>query len=330
MKRVNNLFDQIVSIENLNSADIKARIGKNRSYGVNKHDKKKVENILNLHNLLKSGTFKTSKYHVFSIKTSNGKDREIYQLPYYPDRIVHHAIMNVMEPVWTNIFTKDTHSCIKGRGIHGAFRSIKNSMVDIDNTKYCLKLDVKKFYPTINHSILKSIIRKKIKDTRVLSMLDEIIDSAPGVPIGNYLSQFFANLYLAYFDHWIKEVLKVKHYCRYADDIVILSGNKAELHQYLIQIKDYLIDVLKLTIKENYQIFPVEKRGIDFVGYVFYHDRILLRKSIKQSFARKVSKLKKRKYPGEHLKKQICSYLGWVKHCNAINLTNKLLNESTV
>lgn len=113
-------------------------------------------------------------------------------------------------------------------------------------------MDIKKFYPSVNHDILKAIIRKKIKDDDLLWLLDEIIDSADGVPIGNYLSQFFANLYMAYFDHWVKEELKVKYYYRYADDIVLLSDSKDQLRNWLLAIKVYLTNMLKLKLKDNY------------------------------------------------------------------------------
>ena len=132
---------------------------------------------------------------------------------------------------------------------------------------YCLKLDVRKFYPSINHYVLKKMLRRKFKDADLLWLLDEIIDSAPGLPIGNYLSQYFANFYLAYFDHWIKEEKRVKYYFRYADDMVILSDDKSYLHDLLKEIGKYFNEELKLEIKSNYQIFPVDSRSIDFVGY---------------------------------------------------------------
>lgn len=113
-------------------------------------------------------------------------------------------------------------------------------------------MDIRKFYPSLNHDILKAIIRKKIKDNDLLWLLDGIIDSADGVPIGNYLSQFFANLYMAYFDHWVKEELKAKYYYRYADDIVLLSDSKEQLRSWLLAIKLYLTNVLKLKLKDNY------------------------------------------------------------------------------
>ena len=110
-----------------------------------------------------------------------------------------------MEPIWVSSFVKGTYSCIKNRGIHKALKDVKHALKDEANTQYCLKLDVRKFYPSIDHAILKQLIRKKVKDKQLLVILDEIIDSAEGVPIGNYLSQFFANLYLTYLDHWVKE-----------------------------------------------------------------------------------------------------------------------------
>ena len=170
-------------------------------------------------------------------------------------------------------------------------------------------------------------------------ILDEIIDSVRmdnvyaknkdllleehvvgGVPIGNYLSQFFANLYLAYFDHWVKEELKCKFYYRYADDIVILSDDKNFLRNILIAIKLYLKYVLYLELKQNYQIFNVETRGIDFVGFVFRHKYILLRKSLKYRIKRLVNKYTNGKISKNKFKDRFVSYLGWLKYSNSRNL----------
>jgi hypothetical protein len=126
-----------------------------------------------------------------------------------------------------------------------------------------------------------------------------------------------ANFYLTYFDHWIKENQKVIYYFRYADDMVFLSSDKQYLHNLLFNIKNYLSENLKLTVKKNYQVFPVHVRGIDFLGYVFYHDHIKVRKRIKQNFARMLKRSKN--------KESIASYSGWLKHANCINLKNKLL-----
>lgn len=282
MKRLNNLYEKIYNLDNLILADKKARIGKSKQKDVIKHDLNQVENILKLQKQLIDNKFKTSDYHIFKIY--EGKERIIYKLPYYPDRILHHAIMNILEPIFVSTFISNTFNCIKKRGILGAYQKINKALKDKENTRYCLKLDIKKFYPNINNIILKSLLRRKFKDKLLLNLLDEIIDSTKGVPIGNYLSQYFANFYLSYFDHWLKENQKVKYYFRYCDDLVILHNDKEYLHILFNNIKHYLNTNLDLEIKSNYQIFPVNKRGIDFVGYKFYHNYILLRKSIKNKF----------------------------------------------
>ena len=275
---------------------------------------------------LKNLEYKTSEYTTFKIYEP--KEREIFRLPYYPDRIAHHAIMNVMEPIWTKIFIDQTYSSIKNRGIHKAHKALLKDLKKYpENTIYCLKLDIRKFYPSIDHNILIEILEYKIKDKKLMGILKEIIHSAPGVPIGNYLSQFFANLYLTYFDHWVKEELKCKFYYRYADDIVILSSDKNWLRNRLLAIKIYLKHRLKLNLKPNYQIFPVESRGIDFVGYKFYHTHVLLRKSIKLRLLKLVNKYKNNKIDKIKFKKSLQSYFGWIKYCNSKHLLTKLEQE---
>ena len=160
---------------------------------------------------------------------------------------------------------------------------------------------------------------RKIKDARALALLDEIIDSAPGLPIGNYLSQTFANIYLAAFDHYVKEVLKVKHYFRYVDDIVVLSGSKEELRRYLAQIRAQLAD-LHLTVKDNWQIFPVEVRGIDFLGFVFRHGYVLLRKRIKQRIFKALRRLRNSRLSIKARRMAVGSYIGWLKYTNSKHL----------
>ena len=323
MKRYNNLFDKIVSLDNLYEADKRARRQKSHRPEVMLFDKNKDKLLLDLQRKLINGEYETSEYYVFKIYEP--KEREIVKLPYYPDRIVHHAIMNIMEPIWVSAFVKGTYSCIRKRGIHKALKDVKFALKDEVNTQYCLKLDIRKFYPSIDHDILKTIIRKKIKDKRLLRLLDEIIESAQGVPIGNYLSQFFANLYLTYLDHWIKEQKKVRYYFRYADGIVILGGDKQQLRDLFYDIQDYLNNKLKLNFKDNWQIFKVDSRGIDFVGYRVFHTHTLLRKRIKKRFCKKINKLnKKQNLDKDTYKQKICSYIGWIKYCNGRNLLNKM------
>lgn len=315
MKRIRDLYQQIISIDNLVLADKKARKGKRDQYGILVHDHNREQNILSLHRMLREKRYSTSAYKKFIIYEP--KQREISSLPYFPDRIVHHAVMNILEPVFTSVFTSDTYSCIKKRGIHAAARAVRKALQDVPRTQYCLKLDIKKFYPSINHDILKQLLRRKFKDSDLLWLLDEIIDSAAGIPIGNYLSQYFANFYLTYFDHWLKETLRVKYYFRYSDDLVLLADNKPYLHRLLSDIRNYLQEKLQLRVKDNYQVFPVSVRGIDFVGYRFFHTHTLLRKSTKKNFARMLARNRN--------SQSIASYNGWLSHCNGHHLQKKLL-----
>ena len=335
MKRIDNLYEQIISIDNLRIADSKARKHKEKkNYGIQIHDCQKENNLIRLNERLKNKTYKTSLYDIFHLKEYD-KDREISRLPYYPDRITHHAVMNILEPIWTNLFIKTTYSCIKGRGTTLCSLDVRKAIKEFPKSKkiFFLKLDIKKFYPSINHDILKTIIRKKIKCKDTLWLLDEIIDSAPGVPIGNYVSQYFANLYLTYFDHWVKEVLKVKYYFRYADDIVILSDNRDFLFKIFKKIQNYLNYELKLTVKNNWVISELrvdrknkDGKPIDFVGFCMYRECTLLRKRIKKNLCKKVYKLNKIKDITFDEYKMACGpWLGWCKYSDSTNLLKKII-----
>lgn len=315
MKRIGNIYHLICSRENLELADKKAREGKSDQYGVKLFDKNREANFVALQNMLINKTYSTSMYTTFWIHEP--KKREIFRLPYFPDRILHHAVMNIIKKIFLSTFTSDTYSCIEGKGIHAASYDLRDCLKDVLNTQFCLKIDIQQFYPSIKHAILKKLLRKKFKDMNLLWLLDGIIDSAVGLPIGNYLSQMFANFYLTYFDHWIKESLGVVNYLRYLDDMIFLSPSKLYLHKLLANIMKYLKEMLDLTIKSNYQVFLVLSRGIDFVGYVHFHNVVYLRKSIKKNFARMIA--------WNRNEKSIASYMGWLKHCAGIHLTKKLL-----
>lgn len=316
MKRIGNLYQKICSLDNLILADKRAKRNKSKHKDIIIFNRNKDELLIELSKTLINKSFKNSKYHIFTI--FEGKERIIYKLPYYPDRIVHHAIMNILEPIFVGCFTKNTYSCIKKRGIHKGLTDLNKALKDKINTKYCLKLDIQKFYPSINHDILKQLLRKKFKDKDLLNLLYEIIDSAEGVPIGNYLSQYLANFYLTYFDHWMKEELSIKYYFRYCDDLIVLGSNKRELHYIKIKIEEYLNNNLKLKLKSNYQVFPVESRGIDFLGYKSYHTHIMIRDSIKENFIKMIK--------FNYNQKSIASYNGWFTWANCKNLTNKYIN----
>jgi len=314
MKRYGNLYEKIYSLENIRVAHHNARKGKKHYNEVKEIDNNSEYYFEKIHYMLKNKTFKNAKYSIFT-RSFHGKRRKIFKLPYFPDRIVHHCIMQILEPIWKSILIKDTYSSIKGRGLHKGVRRVKEALKNKENTKYCLKLDIRKFYPSVDHSVLKQIIRKKIKCSDTLWLLDKIIDSTSGIPIGNYLSQYFGNIYLSGLDHFLKEERRVKYYFRYCDDLVIITRTKIRLHSIFKAIKKYCSS-LKLSIKSNYQLFPIADRGIDFLGYRFFHSFTLLRKSIASRFKRKIVEIKKDLITTfkDNKVNSIMSYWGWIKH----------------
>ena len=332
MKRKGYLYEKIYALDNLKLAHKNARKGKGWYQEVQQIDKDEEAYLIQLQEMLINKTYKTSEYETF-LKTDGIKEREIYKLPYFPDRICQWAILQVIEPFIIKALTDDTFSAIPGRGIHDAFYKVKRVVQsDIPNCQYCLKLDVKKYYPSIDHNVLKMKFRRLFKDPDLLWLLDEIISSTPGetgIPIGNYLSQYAGNFYLSDFDHWIKEVMRVKYYFRYMDDIVIFGQTKEELHQLRRQIAAYLQVNLKLTIKENWQIFPTYIRGVDFVGYRVFLNYVLLRKSTCKAFKSKMLKIKRKVMRGVEMNFSewcgIYSYKGWLLHCNSYRLTEKYI-----
>lgn len=328
MKRYGDLYEKIISPENLYKAHINARRGKRWYKEVKAIEENLPLAIRYLHEILENKTYHTSDYDIF-MRNDGVKQREIYKLPYYPDRIVHWAIIQVIEPILLGKLTADTYSALPGRGVHYGLKRVQNDLThDQKGTKYCLKLDVKKYYPSINHDILKSIYRKIFKDKDLLWLLDEIIDSVPedkGVPIGNYLSQYSGNIYLSEFDHWIKEVKHVKHYHRYMDDIVIFSNSKKELHSLFHDIEGYLDKNLKLKIKENWQIFPTRVRGVDFLGYRFFGDYTLLRRRTATNLKVKMLKIANKNRITQRDISVIASYDGWIKHCDGYRLYEKYI-----
>lgn len=320
MKRYGNLWNKIVNKENIIKAHKNARKGKTHYKEVQMVDNNLDYYVNKIYLTLLNETYTTSKYITFEYNDGN-KIRDISKLPYYPDRIVHWAIMLQIENVFLKTFINDTYASIPNRGIHYGVKRIKQSLKDKPNTQYCLKLDIKKFFPNINHDILKSLLKRKFKDNKLLSLLFEIIDSAEGIPIGNYLSQYFANFYLNYFDHYMKS-LGIKYYFRYMDDIIILHKDKTFLHGlFKSKIVPYLNKKLKLKVKENWQVFPTKVRGIDFVGYRFFGKYTLLRKSTYKKLRYKISKCKDRK----HLERSKASYSGWLLWGNCYNLSQKYI-----
>ncbi|WP_062397826.1 reverse transcriptase/maturase family protein [Methanogenium cariaci] len=292
MKRRGNLFSTLVSMENLQLAHQNARKGKTHYQAVQMVDADPEQYLLPLRQALIDRTFTTSPYRTKTIYEP--KQRVIYKLPYYPDRIVHHAVMQVMQPIWDKQFIFDLYSAIPGKGLHAGSYRLRKFLQDADHTRYCLKFDITKYYPSILPDKLYEIVQRTVKDPDVLWLLKDVIFSNPdrGVPIGNYLSQYFSNLYLTPFDHWIKEDLGMKYFIRYCDDGVILHSDRGRLKEIRNEIAEYLTP-LGLTLNQKTCIFPVDRCGIDFLGYRCFRTHTLLRKSSARRFKKKVREIEK-------------------------------------
>ena len=385
MQGTGNLFSKIYAIDNLRLAYKNAKKGKGW-YKEVKEIEKDLDRYLNeLRESLINHTYHTSPYEIFT-RIEGQKEREIYKLPFYPDRVCQWAILQVIEPFILKNLTRDIYSALPKRGampiikaLRGYERVIKKDgkvvrkkwipsilVSDPENTAYCLKLDIRKYYPTIVHDVLKVKFRELFKDEELIWLLDEIIDSIStcpateentetlqrlgvcvnvvvdddgrefidgvGIPIGNYVSQYDGNFNLSALDHWLKEEKGIKYYFRYMDDMVILSGSKEELHKLKREIDDFLAQNLKQVVKHNWQVFPSKVRGIDFVGYRFFGEYTLLRKSTCKTFKKKMLAIsKKRENNMSPTYSEWCSfnsYMGWLKHCDSYRLFQKYVQPN--
>ena len=325
MKRYGNLYGKITELENIRLAYEKAKKGKSWQNTVQKFEAKLEENLLGIQKMLIDKTYQTSEY--VTKKIYEPKERLIYKLPFAPDRIVQHAIMNILEPIWEKFFIGDSYACIKNKGIHAGS---KKTIEYVRRNKYCLKGDMAKFYPSMNHDVLFKIICRKIKDQDVLDLLKNIIYSIDGetnVPIGNYTSQWFGNLYLNELDQRVKHVYKIKDYIRYCDDFLLFSNDKALLHNILKDMEVYINTELKLKLSKK-DIFQV-CRGVDFLGYRHFRKYILLRKSTTKRVTKRIKQLpylyKNGFVTRDQYRSSLASTLGWMKWANCYNL-RKYLN----
>lgn len=321
MKRYGYLIEQVVEESNLQEAFRMVMRGKKRTRTVRLFKKNRDAILAEIADEIRSGRYAPSGFREFEV-VENGKTREIQSLP-FKDRIALHAIMSVLGKTLGGMLIRDTYASLPNRGIHDGLNRVRRALKDRSNTRYCLKLDIKKFYHSIDQDVLIERLRRKIKDETMMQTLVRIIHSyGPGLAIGYHSSQLLGNFYLCLLDHCMKCELGVKYYFRYCDDIVILGPNKEYLRGIFDKLREVVEGRLHLSIKPNWQIFPVEARGIDFLGYVIRHDYVLVRKHIKKRVARRLHKVKsqKRRYV------VLASFWGWIKHCNGRHLFYKLTN----
>lgn len=320
MKRHGNLWAEIVSMDTLRNAHSVAKKGKGHYISVREVEKDVEGHLRRLQKDLIEKKFTTGKYEVED-RMEGGKMRTIYKLPYYPDRIVQHALMAHVGPIFRRTFIRDTYQSLPSRGTSDARRRIQK-MMKSDPQRYAIKMDIKKYYPNVDNEKLKTIIRKKIKCPDTLELIDNIIDSMPGLPIGNLTSQYFGNVFLSEFDWWVKQDLTVKYYYRYCDDLVLFGNDSRILKRQFYAIQKYLND-LGLEIKHTWQLIDLNRQGVDFVGYVFSPAGTRLRKSIAVRFEKHSARSRMCKIPPKRALDGLAAYKGWMMRGNAKRLWRK-------
>jgi retron-type reverse transcriptase len=334
----NNLWDKVVDFENVYRAYRDAAKGKRYHNEILNFKHGLEENLFAIIQELKEGTYTPHPLRQFYIREPKLR---LISAPTFRDRIVHHSLVQIIEPLFERRFINETFACRVGRGTHAAMRHVFHcTRLAKRNWRkyYVLKCDVTKFFPSINHDVLKRIIRRTIRDRKVLQLLDTIIDSYStegtegiGIPIGTLPSQLMANVCLDPLDHRIKEAYRIKYYARYMDDFVIMHSDKNFLRVIWDGIADYLNEELKLKLNPKTTIYP-GKHGIDFCGYRIWPTHIRPRKSTVKRAKKRLKKFsalyKDNPHILEHAKMSIMSFFGYIKHCSGYKTTLSVLRKA--
>lgn len=326
MKTYTNLFEDIVSLPNLYSAYCSARKGK-KNKDFLEFEKNLNENLWNLHIELLTLEYKSSGYTIFYVQ--DYKTRKILA-PKFKDHILHHAIYNYLEPIYEKHFIYDSFACRKNKGTHFGSKRLNYFIRKHPEDDYFIKFDVSKYFYSIDHYKLKEILAKRIKDEKLLFILGKVIDSnfeeelpahipnpdvssqEKGIPIGNLLSQLFANIYLNELDQFVKHELKIKHYVRYVDDFIILEKDKQKIKEIISKIKKFLAEELCLTLKDEKIHINKIKFGVDFIGYVSFKRIVRVR-------SRNYRRFKKKFKQTRELDKLINSFTSYFSHLSHTN-----------
>lgn len=348
-------YEEIISLENLLLAWQEFIVGKKSKPDVQIFGRNLMDNIISLHEDLKSGAYCHGGYESFFI--NDPKRRHIHKAS-VRDRLVHHAIYRILYPFFDRTFIGNSYSCRLDKGTHKAFNRFRAMTYKVSQnhtqTYWVLKCDIKKFFASIDHTTLMEILENYISDQNILWLLEQVIESFStvsslrganrmsdeaislkngiatlpsvarnddkiGLPLGNLTSQLFANVYLNIFDQWVKHKLKAKHYLRYADDFILLSPDKSQLENSISLIQNFLSEKLKLTLHPDKIFLKTIASGVDFLGWVHFLDHRVLRTVTKRRMMRRIGE-----YPTNET---LQSYLGLLKYGNSFGIIESLLNE---
>lgn len=342
MKTYKNIFNKIISPENLFLSWNKFKKGKIQKPDVQKFEFYLEQNIFALHRDLKNKTYKHSPYTGFYIK--DPKQRHIHKAS-VRDRVVHHAAFRILNLIFEPAFIPHSFSCRIGKGTHKGVDALEKMIrkTSKNYTKPCfvLKCDIKKFFDTVNHNILLNVLSKRIKDNDAMWLAEEIIKSFSsgystifenkGLPIGNLTSQLFANIYLNELDQFVKHKLRIEYYARYTDDFVVVAQDKIDLQNLILKIDSFLKNKLDLELHPGKITTRKLHQGADFLGYIILpHYRLLRSKTRKRIFKKlgmRTKEYKNNKINEQTLNQSLQSYLGVLSHANTYKLSQELKNQ---
>ncbi len=327
-KVVRHIFKEIISLENLFLAWKEFKRGKTSKIDVQDFSLFLEDNIFNLYYQLANKSYQHSDYTSFYIK--DPKLRHIHKAC-VRDRVLHHAVFRILYPIFDNSFIFDSYSCRIKKGTHKAVNRLQafSRKLSKNNTKTCyiLKLDVRRFFYSVDHNILIFLIKKKISDKDAIWLIKRIIQSFPkGIPLGNITSQLFANIYLNELDYFIKHNLRIKYYIRYCDDFIIIDNDKEYLKKIILVISNFLNNNLKLSLHPDKIIIKKYHQGIDFLGYVNFPYYRTLRTKTKKRMFKKI----KQRITDQFFDQTLQSYLGVLKHCNGYKLEKEIKSISLI
>lgn len=329
MQRIGKIFEKFIEYDNFLIAFRKAKRGTKTSEA-QKFEFNLEKEILQLRKEILENSYKSKKYRYFKLKGL--KEREI-SVAAFRDRVVHHALVNILEPIFEKTFIYDSYANRKNKGLLKGIKRLQKMLKS--DSGYFLKCDIRKFFDNINYEILEKIIKRKIKDEKILNLIDIIIrndiQKEKGLPIGNLTSQFFANIYLTGFDHFIKEELKVKKYVRYMDDFVIVDKSIERIKEIKSEIKKYLENQLELQLKKEATYINKINNGISFCGVRIFQKTIRIKKeSYNLSYQKikiRLKEFQKEEISEEDLYETLNSIFGYWKQYDTMNLRLKLIEK---
>ncbi|MFH0779276.1 MAG: reverse transcriptase domain-containing protein [Parcubacteria group bacterium] len=336
MKIAHNFYDKLISLENIFRAWRIFRSGKAGKKEVMEFEHNIENNLFALCEELKIGCYKHGGYERFIVRDPT--ERIIHKAQ-TRDRVVHTLVAKKLEEIYQPMFIAHSYACQQERGIHKALLDLvkfsRKASMNYRQDFWCLKCDIRKFFDNIDHGVLIDILNQKIKDEKFLQLIKAIVDgfcqgaAGKGLPLGNFTSQWLANIYLNELDYFVKQDLKAQYYLRYADDFLLLNRSRDELERGLAWIGEFLNGELKLELHPDKISIKKFSAGVEFVGYKVLPHHVLLKKSATKRMLAKMDARKSQLRSGEIGQWKYCetlnAYFGWLKHCDSYRLMNEIL-----